>query len=153
VLNAKPYYNRFIEAMDDDFNTPQGIAALFDLARDINRAEESGMDAGRARETLKELGGVLGLTFKAPETAPLDAAPLEQLLHAMADRLTAAGLAVEIPASVPDANSAVDLLIGMRRKLREAKKFQIADELRLKLSELGIVLEDTPQGTVWKSKR
>ena len=55
--------------MDDDFNTAQAMATLFDLAREINRADESGLDASQARETLRGLGGVLGLTFEEP---PLD---------------------------------------------------------------------------------
>jgi cysteinyl-tRNA synthetase len=110
--------------MDDDFNTAQAIAALFDLAREINRSEEAGLDAQTARETLKELGGVLGLTFKALEEA-----------------------------SLGDAEPFIDLLIATRNDLREARQFQLADEIRRKLTELGIALEDTPEGTVWKRKR
>ena len=60
ALDAAPYHQRFIEAMDDDFNTPQALAALFDLARDINRAEEEGMNVVQGRETLKESGRVTG---------------------------------------------------------------------------------------------
>jgi len=47
----------------------------------------------------------------------------------------------------------MELLISTRNKLREAKQFQLADEIRAKLDELGIALEDTPKGTVWKRKR
>jgi cysteinyl-tRNA synthetase len=153
ALDAKPYYNRFVAAMDDDFNSPQAIAALFDLARDINRAEEFGMAVGQARETLKELGGVLGLIFKAPETVPVDMAPLEQLLQATVGKARKEGLTIDLEAGVADANSAVSALIAIRRKFRESKKFQLADEVRNKLNELGIILEDTPQGTVWKVRR
>ena len=81
ALDAKPCYDRFIEAMDDDFNTPQAIASLFDLARDINRAEEAGMNAGKARQTLRELGGVLGLTFKAPEEIYFDVEFAKKYVH------------------------------------------------------------------------
>jgi len=123
AVEAEPYRQRFIEAMDDDFNTPQAIAALFDLVREINRGETEGLSVSQARETFKELAGVLGLTFEVPEKLSPDAAPF------------------------------IDLLIATRNRLREAKQWQLADELRAKLGELGVVLEDTPKGTVWKYKR
>jgi len=67
-LVADTYRERFIEAMDDDFGTAQALAVLFDLARDINRTDESDMDTGDAQQTLRELGSeVLGLTFTVPE--------------------------------------------------------------------------------------
>ncbi len=152
-LDARPYYDRFVEAMDDDFNTPQAIAALFDLARDINSAEVTEMDAIKARQTLREMGGVLGLTFKAPEEAPLDLEQLEQLLNTMAVKVRQEGLIIDLAASELNADIALSFLIGIRRRLREAKKFKLADELRNSLTELGIVLEDTATGTVWKKKR
>jgi cysteinyl-tRNA synthetase len=153
ALDAGPYRQRFIEAMDDDFNTPQALATLFDLARDINRAEEEGMNVAKGRETLKELGGLLGLSFKEKEEPPMDVAPLERLLGTMASKVRKEGLLIDIAASILDVDSAMSLLIGIRRRLREAKKFQLADELRNSLMELGIALEDTPQGTTWKQKR
>jgi len=118
------YRQRFIEAMDDDFNTAQAMATLFDLAREINRAEEAGFNAVESRETLKELASILGLTLKTPEMPSLDAEPF------------------------------IQLLISIRNQLREAKQFQLADEIRAKLAELGIILEDTPEGTItrWKHK-
>jgi len=123
ALDVRPYHDRFIEAMDDDFNTPQAIAALFDLARDINKAEETGADASEARRTMKELGSVLGLTFKAADSGAGDAAPF------------------------------IELLIATRNDLRKARQFGLADGLRNKLLEMGIILEDTATGTVWKKKR
>jgi cysteinyl-tRNA synthetase len=124
ALDAQPYHDRFIEAMDDDFNTPQALATLFDLARDINKAEESGTDTAQTRETLKELGGVLGLTFKE------------------------AGTAVD-----PELEVRVNQLIEARATAREAKDWQRADEIREEINTLGIILEDKPTGTVWKRKR
>ncbi len=151
ALNAKAYYDRFIEAMDDDFNTPQAIAALFDLARDINRAEEEGMDAAKARETLKELGGVLGLTFKEKEAAPLDIEPLKKLAASVSEKAKAVGISAG--AITDDVDAIMASLISVRKELRKAKQFQLADEIRKALDEIGISLEDTAQGTVWKRKR
>jgi cysteinyl-tRNA synthetase len=125
LLDATPYKTRFIEAMDDDFNTPQALAVLFDLAHDINRAGEAGYGVNDAQKMLKELGGVLGLTFRELEEAPLDAELQEQ----------------------------VNKLIEERSAARKEKNWQLADDIRNKLGELGITLEDTPAGTVWKRKR
>jgi cysteinyl-tRNA synthetase len=154
ALDAAPYRQRFIDAMDDDFNTPQAIATLFDLSRDINRAEESGMDAGKARETLRELGGVLGLTFKAREEPPMDIAPLQKLAATIYEKAKAAKVGGIAAGSVPeDVDSIMALLISIRKELRKARQFQLADEIRNGLNEIGITLEDTAAGTVWKRKR
>lgn len=125
VLDAATYTTRFTEAMNDDFNTPQGLAVLFDLAREINQAGDKGIGTAPARETLKELGGVMGLTFNEPEAAPLD----EEL------------------------RERVNKLIEERTAARKEKNWQLADEIRRELNGLGIILEDTPTGTVWKRKR
>ena len=125
VLDAKHYRSKFNKVMDDDFNTPQGLAVLFDLAREINQAGDKGIGTVQARETLKELGEVLGLTFREQEEAPLDA-ELEERINKFIEERTAA---------------------------RKEKNWQLADEIRNKLDELGITLEDTPAGTVWKRKR
>jgi len=153
-LDTEPYSKKFIEAMDDDFNTSQALAALFDLARDINRADEAGMDVQKARETLKALGGVLGLTFQAPEEAPLDVGPLRQLLSSVKKDIKKANLEGIAAGDAPDdADSIIEFLISVRQELRKAGQFQLADEIRNKLGELGIALEDKPAGTVWKRKR
>ena len=122
-LDTEPYRQQFIEAMDDDFSTARAVATLFELGREINRANEAGYDASGARATLGELAGVLGLTLRAPETPFVGAEPF------------------------------IELLISTRKRLREAKQYQLADGIRDGLAELGITLEDTPQGTVWKRKR
>jgi len=122
-LDTESFRQRFTEAMDDDLGTAQAIATLFDLVREINRAYEAGYDAPGARDKLKELAGVLGLTLQAPESQLVGAEPF------------------------------IDLLISTRVRLRESKQYQLADEIRDKLTGLGVVLEDTPQGTVWKIKR
>jgi cysteinyl-tRNA synthetase len=150
VLSADPYYHKFIEAMDDDFNTPQGIATLFDLARDINRAEEEGKDVTSARQTLRKLGGVLGLTFRAREAVPVDIEPLKKLASTIIEKAKATGITMGL---VPeDVEAIMVLLINARKDLRKAKQYQLADEIRNGLAGIGITLEDTPQGTVWKKK-
>ncbi|MCJ7606122.1 MAG: cysteine--tRNA ligase [Dehalococcoidales bacterium] len=124
TADTESYRRDFTGAMDDDFNTPQAIAVLFDLAREINKAGDAEVDSAGMRDTLKELGGVLGLTFEGQEEAGAgDAAPF------------------------------IDLLITTRAELRNARQFQLADDIRDRLTGLGVVLEDTPQGTTWKRKR
>ena len=122
-VDARLARQRFIDVMDDDFNTPQALAILFDLARDINRVGETGADTAEARHALKELSGVLGLTLKETEKTFTDAAPF------------------------------IELLLKTRKKLRDAKQFQLADEIRTTLLKMGLTLEDTPTGTIWKRKK
>jgi cysteinyl-tRNA synthetase len=154
ALEAQPYYDRFVAAMDDDFDTPQAIATLFDLARDINRAEEENMNADKARETLRELGGVLGLNFKEMEEEPLEAEPIRQLAMSINDQIAKTDIKKWMKLGEPvDAIPIIESLIATRDNLRKSKQFKLADEIRHKFLELGIVLEDTPAGTVWKRKR
>jgi cysteinyl-tRNA synthetase len=122
AIEVEAYRTRFQEAMDDDFNTSQAISAVFDLARDINRERDAGHDISTAKALFTELTGILGLTLKAPESGTTDAAPF------------------------------IELLIATRKNLRLVKQFQLADEIRNKLAELGVTLEDMPQGTSWKKK-
>jgi len=122
-IDSEPYRQRFIEAMDDDFNTAQALGVLFDLARDINRVSDKGYSVVRGQQVLLELANVLGLTLEPPGKPSLDAEPF------------------------------IELLLSTREQLRQASQFQLADEIRARLAELGIALEDTPQGTVWKRKR
>lgn len=121
-IDAEAVRRRFTEAMDRDFNSPQALAALFDLVRDINRAMDQGADARGAQQVLRELLGVLGFTFKADEV-DLAARPF------------------------------IDLLVSLRTELRREKQWQLADRVRDSLKELGVLLEDTPQGTVWKHEK
>jgi cysteinyl-tRNA synthetase len=109
---------RFIEAMEDDLNTAQAIAALFDLSREINRGRDGGLDVREAQATLRELAGVLGLTLEAPKVSG-DAAPF------------------------------VDLLVELRRELRAAKQYALADLVRDRLAELHIEVRDGAEGTAW----
>lgn len=119
-LDAEPFRLRFIESMDDDFNVAQAVAVLFDLAREINRGRDEGMNVAEAQCTLAELVGIMGFTLEEVAKPPLDAAPF------------------------------IELLISVRNDLRQAKEWKLSDKIRSYLAELGIALEDTPKGTVWK---
>ena len=124
TLNPLPYREHFIEAMDDDLNTPRALATLFDLSRDINRGHEEGRAISDAQATLRELAGVLGLTLKESGSA-----------------------------SDGDIGPLVELLIEIRSDLRGVKQYDLADKIRNRLTELEITLEDKAQGTEWKSRR
>jgi len=144
TIDAQPYRERFINAMDDDFNTPKAVAVLFDLAREINRSRDEGRNIAEAQKTLRELARVLGLTLHS-ERAVLGI-PLNSLLL-VADKY---GLREEVNKG---AESTIDSLRDKRIELRRAKKYQDADNLRSDLKELGITFEDTPQGTIWRYKK
>ena len=121
-LDPSSHRERFIDAMDDDLSTPQALAALFELARDINRDAESGHDVTDAQALLKELGGqVLGLTFEAREAEVSE----EQAGH-------------------------IQTLVERRSELRAAKRFAEADVVRDELAGMGVELTDGPQGTAWR---
>jgi cysteinyl-tRNA synthetase len=87
-IAPEEYRQRFLEAMDEDLNTAAALAALFDLAREINRARDEGRDVEEAQETLRELGGVLGLTLREREAAQ-SAAPFIDMLVALRNQLRA----------------------------------------------------------------
>ena len=148
ALDAEPYRQKFIEAMDDDFNTPQALAALFDLARDINRADEAGFDATGARDKLKELGEIIGLTFKLPEKPSIDAQSYSDIISCIT--ALPPGAAQWKPAGN---ESYIEHLARLRNQLRADKQWQQADIIRSKLAESGVAIEDTPKGTVWKYRR
>lgn len=114
---------KFIAAMDDDFNTSSAMGQLFDLARVINQAKDAGVEVvaiEAAQELLVNLGSVLGLRLKTAST------------------------------SGERADAFVDLLIEIRSELRQQKQWQMSDLIRDRLSELGVLLEDGKEGTVWR---
>ncbi|MBI4311870.1 MAG: cysteine--tRNA ligase, partial [Chloroflexi bacterium] len=121
TFDAQSYASRFEAAMDDDLNTSQAMAVLFDLVREVNRHKEAGENIGEAQAVLRKLGGVLGLTFKAAKAT---------------DNVAA--------------HPFVDLLVEVRGDLRKAKQFALADSIRDRLAKLGVTVEDTPQGAKWK---
>ena len=88
AVDAEPFRARYLEAMDDDLNTAGALAALFDLAREINRARDEGRSIEAAQASLRELAGVLGLTLKEPEAAA-EVAPFIDLLVQLRNELRA----------------------------------------------------------------
>jgi cysteinyl-tRNA synthetase len=152
--------DKFEEAMDDDFGTPRAISLLFVLAGEINKALSLGYidEAKQYRGLLRELGGVLGLTFEAGKEPPLDIDSFAEMSKSTIAKLKREKLEHVISKVVANPDSGdvdgyINLLSGIRNALRENKHYQLADEIRYKLGELGIALEDSPQGTTWKRKR
>lgn len=114
--------NAFIESMDEDFNTAGALGAIFDLVRAINQARDKGAtdeELASAQHTFEELTGVLGLTLERKERAG------------------------------SSADAFIELLLDLRQELREAKNYELADRIREDLAELGVAIEDTPQGATW----
>jgi len=90
-VDPQPFRQRFIASMEDDLNAAQAVGALFDLAREINRGRDEGRPLDEAQATLRELGGVLGLTLAEEETG-IAARPFIDLLVKVRDELRAAKL-------------------------------------------------------------
>jgi cysteinyl-tRNA synthetase len=152
---------KFIEAMDDDFNTARAIGHLFDLGRIVNQARDAGVPASAlaaSQEQLQDLAGVLGLTLQETRVAA-DPAPFRDLATAIRNELLAAGK-TELAESIPEAALAekptgeaeplIELLVSVRSGLRAAKEYQLADRVRDGLAHLGIITEDGADGSSWR---
>ncbi|MDA5491224.1 cysteine--tRNA ligase [Yersinia kristensenii] len=121
---------RFRAAMDDDFNTPEAYSVLFDIAREVNRLKAEDMTAANALAAeLRKLAHVLGLLEQDPELFLQSGAQTDD-----------------------DEVAKIEALIKQRNDARSSKDWALADSARDQLNELGIVLEDGPQGTVWRRK-
>ena len=119
--------DKFVKAMDDDFNSPFALTALFDLANEVNKFVDSHkiINANLLEKivnTFKELGGIFNILQEEERKVDLR--------------------------SVGDL---VDLFIELRKEFRESKDWQMSDKIRSRLKDLGIILEDTADGTRWRS--
>ncbi len=117
---SDPLANKFKEAMDDDFNTPEAISVLFELANEINKNKSALLAS-----LLKSLAKTIGLLERDPETF----------------------LKGDTKISLD-----IDALISQRYAAKADKNFKEADRIRSLLLENGVVLEDTPQGTIWRKE-
>ena len=130
--------DRFLEAMDDDFNTAIAVASLFDFVRVVNKFIDShGLE-------------------KAPQ--PAAQATLDAVMLTLRELTTVLGLFLEAPAAASGSadealvGSLMSLVIELRARARKAKDFATADLIRDALGEAGIQLEDRPDGTGWSLK-
>jgi cysteinyl-tRNA synthetase len=119
---------RFYRAMDDDFNSAEALAALFELAREVNRLKAQGGDAAPAAAELKALAGMLGLLQREPE----------------------AFLKGGVASSDGPDDAAIDVMVAARVGAKQEKNWAEADRIRDALKELGVVLEDGAGGTSWR---
>ena len=117
---------KFLAAMDDDFNTPLAVSHLFNMTTNINKFIAANKEINRKLlqdiiDTFKELGGILGILQK--EKKAFKEESVKEL---------------------------VELLVELRERFRKRKDFEASDRIRARLRELGVVLEDTPEGVKWK---
>ena len=127
--NAEPvaqWVKRFGDAMNDDFNTPEAIASLFDLASEINRASDANTKQ-ELSQTLKYLAGLIGLLQRSPNEFLQSGTPHTGMSPAQ-----------------------IEEQIAARHAAKLTKNFKEADAIRERLLNDGVVLEDKPSGTVWR---
>jgi cysteinyl-tRNA synthetase len=128
ITELDPHRDAFVAAMDDDFNTPQAIAALFDFNKEVNALLASGQPMGRGTLAAidglyRDLGGkILGI-IPTNLTQDVGGELIEGLMN---------------------------IILDIRQRHRDAKKWERADAMRRQLAELGIVVDDRPEGAVWR---
>ncbi len=135
---------RFVEALEDDLGTPQALAAVFDLARSVNRGRDAGHDVRAAQATLAELTrDVLGLRLEEPAAVEvLDVVALSKL--ASKHGVSCGG---------SDAESTIEALLAARTEARAERDFARADAIRDDLAGAGVEVADTPEGPRWSAGR
>jgi cysteinyl-tRNA synthetase len=145
----------FEAAMDDDVNTPQAVAALFMLAAEINRVADGaikGSGHGRAglwvaSDTLRDLAQVLGLSLQRPGVTARLVPALQAVLADV--RMHSAELFPE-PVLTADPEHLIRTLLAGRERARAQRAYDVADRVRTRLGELGILVEDLPTGPRWR---
>ena len=147
-FDFKSFEDRFVTALDDDFNTPQAVAVIFDFVKEVNRtiAENENLDFdfyNKVKDYLeKTAGNVLGIiNFNL-----VDEEPDVVLLGKVHELLKVYDLNFSSKESL-SLNKLVERLIEFRLKAKIEKNYQLADEIRKKLDEVGITLKDTKEGT------
>lgn len=126
---GEEYVSRFTAAMNDDFNTPEAYSVLFDMAREINRLKTEDLaNASALGALMRELADVIGILHQDPDAF------------------------LKGDAGNDDEVAEIEALIKLRNDSRAAKDWANADMARDKLNEMGIVLEDGPDGTTWRRK-
>lgn len=140
ITTVTEHRNRFLEAMDDDFNTGGGIAALFDLVRALNKFVDDEKLEDPAKQTPDKLDSLKRGTIVLREltsTLGLFRNPPQETAASGDDELT---------------GQLMELLIELRAEARKKKDFATADQIRNRLTEIGVILEDRPGGTEWSRK-
>lgn len=149
----------FREAMDDDFNTPRALSALFDLVAEMNRLttvqgfaptdeDRAVLDDVRAR--LLKLAGVLGINLYDAATRRFDFKALARGIETAAQNLQVHLPAIPVPATEDGVAAAIHAFVQARDEARRQKQYNRSDAIRSRMRELGIVLEDHPEGTTWR---
>ncbi|MDM7485591.1 MAG: cysteine--tRNA ligase [Vibrio metschnikovii] len=129
AAGGEEYVSRFTSAMNDDFNTPEAYSVLFDMAREVNRLKtEDMLQASALGALMRELADVIGILYQEPE------------------RFLQSSVAND------DQAEEIEALIKLRNDSRANKDWANADLARHKLTEMGIILEDGPNGTTWRRK-
>ena len=159
---SEAYRKQFIDAMDDDFNTAQALAVLFDLARGINRLSDEGYSIAEGQQLLLELAGVLGIKLEAPnqivghvgrneidgkDIAGKRGEKLRQLLG------TIERTATDPSADIEEIRGYINLVLAVRDSLRKERQFKRADEIRDRLIKCGFTIKDTAWEYEWRYKR
>ncbi|WP_461482448.1 cysteine--tRNA ligase [Porticoccus sp.] len=150
-LHHSDYYRRFVESMDDDFNTREALAAMYDLVRDINTQAKT--DEAQARKLvaeLKAMGDIFGILQEDPEawfkgkrrtSLTLDVEP-------RSGQINEAGQTPEV--SVQYSDEQIEMLIAERAAAKKNRDFARADQIRDDLLAQGVVLEDSREATTWR---
>ncbi|MFC1942500.1 cysteine--tRNA ligase [Chloroflexota bacterium] len=158
ILDAEPYRKIFFEAMDDDFNTPQALAVLFDLARAINQAGDSGMSFMEARDTMITLArDIIGLKLEESEiggqmdTNTIDEKKITEMRGEKLDWLldTIENTVKDSKEDIELVRRYVNLALGVRYALRKDKQYDRADNIRNRLISCGFIVEDTATIARW----
>jgi cysteinyl-tRNA synthetase len=131
IVIDNAYHARFIAAMDDDFNTPLALSVLFEMTHAINTLRHTDIEeAALLASQLKHLANILGILYLTPES----------YFSSMIKH-------------TPEMCAKIESLIALRAQARADKDWALADKVRDELQALEILIEDTPQGTIWRSSR